>query len=157
MKILEYCHINVVTAELDTAIVDVAKLMRGQHVGDVVVIEKREGKIMPVGVVTDRDLVVELLAEGMDPENVTAGDLMTRPVVSVSGTESVKNAVAVMSKYGVRRVVVTGDDDQLVGIFSMDDAVSMYSAGIGELAHLIDKQFTHERYLRTSHREVASV
>jgi CBS domain-containing protein len=156
MDIFDFCHTNVVTAKPDASIVEVAKLMRDRHVGDVVIVEKRDDKDMPIGIVTDRDLVVELLASEMDPGKVVIEDLMTRSVVSVPQSATVRKAVEEMSQHGVRRIVVLGDDDQLVGIFTIDDVVSSYSAGMGELAHLLDRELTQERHRRTSHREVMS-
>ena len=75
MAISEFCHRNVVCATRDTTVTEAANLMRQHHIGDVIIVETRAGKQVPVGIVTDRDIVVEVIAAGIDPTLLKLGDL----------------------------------------------------------------------------------
>jgi CBS domain-containing protein len=76
MPLSEVCNREVVIAEKSLSVIDAARLMRSHHVGDIVVVEKREGRNHPVGLVTDRDIVVEVVAAGVNPEALKVGDIM---------------------------------------------------------------------------------
>jgi hypothetical protein len=90
MPITEFCVRNVVCASRDTSIVDAAALMRHRHVGDVIVIDQVDDKRVPVGIVTDRDIVVEVVAAGLDPESVKLGDLVPGPPATIEGKRGLR-------------------------------------------------------------------
>ncbi|MEY4729592.1 MAG: hypothetical protein RL020_750, partial [Pseudomonadota bacterium] len=83
MPIGSLCNRNVVFAARDTTITGAATLMRHQHVGDVVVIDNVDGQHLPVGIVTDRDIVVEVIAMGLDAKVMTLGDILIGNLVTV--------------------------------------------------------------------------
>jgi CBS domain-containing protein len=87
MSVSECCNIGVVCCEADATIPEVAGLMRKHHVGDVIVIENRDGGRVPVGIVTDRDIVIEAVAVQLDVEVFTASDIMNTPLVTVRTDE----------------------------------------------------------------------
>ena len=82
MSIGEFCTREVVIAERDTGIVELTQLMRKHHVGDVVVVEKKGDLAVPVGIITDRDIVVELIAGEVDLDSVTTGDVMSPELIT---------------------------------------------------------------------------
>jgi CBS domain-containing protein len=98
-----------------------------------------------VGVVTDRELVVKVLAEGVDPETLTAGDLMTRRVVTAIETEPVHEAIARMRAEGVRRLPVVGADGGLVGVLSADDVGELLAEELTGLARIAPRQAALEK------------
>ena len=95
MKTSELCRRAAVTATADTTLAVISRLMRSQHVGSVVVVDSTaEGK--PVGIVTDRDIVLEIVAAGLDPLTITAGEIMTAAPVVAQGDDDVWWALKVM-------------------------------------------------------------
>lgn len=148
MRIKEICTKQVLTCARGATAVELAQLMRKFHVGDLVVVERRDGKPIPVGIVTDRDLVVEVLAVGIGPADVTAGDLMHGELVTVSDGESVYDAIWHMRSRGVRRLPVVDAKGALVGILSADDVARFVAAEVAELANISPQQVARERAAR---------
>jgi CBS domain-containing protein len=136
MPINEFCHRNVVCATRETTITEAANLMRQHHIGDVIIVETRGGKRIPVGIVTDRDIVVEVVAAGIDPSLLKLGDLRIAPLVTVGEDASYAETVSRMSVEGVRRMPVVGADGALVGIITLDDMLWQLAAPLAALAGL---------------------
>ncbi|TMH46847.1 MAG: CBS domain-containing protein [Betaproteobacteria bacterium] len=109
MAINEFCHRNVVCATRDTTVTEAANLMRQHHIGDVIIVETRGGKQIPIGIVTDRDIVVEVIAAGIDPRLLKLGDLRLAPLVTVDEGTSYAETVSRMSAEGVRRMPVVDE------------------------------------------------
>ena len=107
-----------------------SKLMRNRGIGSVVVV--KDG--FPVGVVTERDLVHRVLAEGRDPDKCDADQVCTKPVVAVSIYADVDMAVDMMNEYGIRRLVVVDEKDRVVGILTTDDIARNLRSMSEELA-----------------------
>src|SRR5678815_1494612 len=122
MYVAQICSRNVITIRPTDEILMAARLMREQHVGYLVVVEpSRQGTaIIPVGVLTDRDLVISVIARNVDPGSLTVGDVMTpRPVV-VAELDAVNAAVKEMRRIGVRRMPVVDRIGELKGVLSLD-------------------------------------
>jgi len=136
MAINEFCHRNVVCATRDTTVTEAANLMRQHHIGDVIIVETRGGKQIPIGIVTDRDIVVEVIAAGIDPRLLKLGDLRLAPLVTVDEGTSYAETVSRMSAEGVRRMPVVDDDGALAGIITLDDMLWQLAAPLAALAGL---------------------
>lgn len=147
MAVGEICNREVVIAKKALSVVDAAQLMRKHHVGDLVVVEERNGRRHPVGIVTDRDIVVEVVAAGVNPDALKVGDIMGPEVATVRESEGLFEALRYMRDKGVRRMPVVDRDDGLVGILTLDDLLSLLAEEMTELAKLV----SHERQ-----REAAS-
>ena len=89
MTIGKICTRDTVIAKRDDTVMEIAKLMRRQHVGDIVVVRESGGQNVPIGIVTDRDLIVEIIAQELSPDAVTAGDIMSDVLVTVRDDESI--------------------------------------------------------------------
>jgi predicted transcriptional regulator len=148
MSVDKICNPNVVTAPADANIADVAARMREAHVGDVVITEYRQGREVPIGVITDRDIVIEVMAPGIDPNAVAAKDIMSSDIVAVKRENGVEFALAAMRKAGVRRVAVVDQDDALVGVLSVDDVIEHLSAMLGDIAEMLRTEQRKEAKLR---------
>jgi CBS domain-containing protein len=148
MSVDKICNHNVVTVPADTNIADVAARMREAHVGDVIVTEYRQGREVPIGVVTDRDLVLEVLAAKIDPDTVAAKDIMSGDLVAVRRENGLEFALAAMRKGGVRRIAIVDQDDALIGVLSVDDVIEHLSAMLGDLAEMLRTQQRREAKLR---------
>jgi len=136
MTIKEFCVRNVVTVARTDTITAAAALMREHHVGDVVVVDDSGGSRIPVGIVTDRDVVVEVVAAGVDPRVLKAGDLLQHPVVTVREDRSYTDTVRLMTQHGIRRVPVVDAQGALVGIVSADDMLRQLAVPLAALSEL---------------------
>lgn len=123
----------VAVVEPETSALVAAKLMRKHHIGALVVVDAQE-KTRPVGIVTDRDLVLELMAEGLDPTVFTAGDIMSVDLVLASPDMDVMEAVQLMKKHRLRRLVMTDKQGRLVGIATMEDVLELLAQELASLA-----------------------
>jgi CBS domain-containing protein len=144
MPIGDICVLDVVTCNRDTKIDEVAQLMRRHHVGDVVVTDQSKGKPVPVGIITDRDIVASVIALELDPTIFSAGDLVSRPLITVREDFGVFEVIQQMRKNGVRRMPVVDEAGALVGIVSVDDLIDLLAAEMGELAKLISREQAEE-------------
>ena len=104
MAVGEICNREVVIAKKTLSVVDAAQLMRKHHVGDLVVVEEKNGRRHPVGIVTDRDIVVEVVAAGVNPDALKVGDIMGPEVATVRESEGLFEALRYMRDKGVRVV-----------------------------------------------------
>jgi CBS domain-containing protein len=108
---------QVVTLPRETTLVEAARTMREQDIGDIVVSDGAG----PAGLVTDRDIVVRAVAERRDPESTTIGEILTPDLVTVRPDDTVQSAALLMRDQAVRRVLVCDSDQRLVGIVSIGD------------------------------------
>jgi signal-transduction protein with cAMP-binding, CBS, and nucleotidyltransferase domain len=141
----EFCTREVVVAEKKMSILEVAQLMREYHVGNVVVVELREKQKIPVGIITDRDIVVEIIAEGVDIDAVTAGDVMSYDLLAVRETDGIWEALLLMCNRGVRRVPVVNDEGGLEGILAIDDMIELLAEELTLLARITRSGEVRER------------
>ena len=123
----------VAVVEPETTTLVVAQLMRKHHIGSLVVVDALE-KTRPVGIITDRDLVLELMAEGLDPAVFTAGDIMSVDLVTATPDMDAMDAVQLMSQHRLRRLVLIDREGHLQGIVSMEDLLALLSSELANLA-----------------------
>lgn len=140
MAISELCNREVIVAARSDSALEAARLMRTHHVGDVLVVDEREGKRIPVGIVTDRDLVMESIALEVDPREVSVGDIMISNMATVKENTGIFETVQYMRSKGVRRMPVVGQDGALVGIVTLDDLLVLLAEEMGALAKLISTE-----------------
>ena len=148
MPINECCNIGVVCCEADTLLPEVAELMRKHHVGDVVVIDDREGGRIPLGIVTDRDIVIETVALKLDSNVFTAGDIMAVPLVTVHEDEGFVETLRLMRNHKIRRLPVVTRAGTLFGIVTADDIVNLLAYELSLLTGAIVAQPAEEGRLR---------
>lgn len=144
----ESCVRDVATVDRDTSVAGVAVSMRERHVGSVIVVDDRDGVTIPVGVVTDRDIVVGVVAAGLDPAAVTAGELVQRPVTTVPADADYVETVRLMAVAGVRRLPVVDAAGGLVGIVAVDDVLRALAAPLTALADLATREIRYEAATR---------
>ena len=148
MPVGEICNRDVIIVKREDTILEAARLMRQHHVGDVVVVEEREGLHIPVGIVTDRDLVIEIMATELDPNVITAGDIMEPELVTVKENVGVFEAVQYMRGKTVRRLPIVDESGALVGILTLDDLLELLSEELLAVARLV----SYQRQKETRHR-----
>jgi CBS domain-containing protein len=147
MLLKEICTPDVVHCTPEVTALGVARLMRERHVGDVVVVEDEEDQT-PLGVVTDRDIVVEVLGRERDPARVSAREIMRKPVVIARTTEDAAQAMERMKAHGVRRIPVMDEQRKLAGIVCLDDLLKQLAADAGALADIVSREQDREQRTR---------
>ncbi|MDX2479516.1 MAG: CBS domain-containing protein [Desulfuromusa sp.] len=145
MLIGEFCNREVVVVDLETTILEAAKLMRSEHVGDLVVTDSRSGRLIPVGILTDRDIVVELLAEEIELDKISVGDAMSYELLSVKEQDGLQETIEKMRDRGVRRLPVVDDAGALIGIVTVDDLMELIAEQMVDLVGLVGKELGRER------------
>lgn len=149
MTVGDICKRNVVVAPKGEMIVDAAKRMRTSHVGDLVVVEPRNGRHMPIGIITDRDIVLSVVAG--DPQHMPyllVGDVMNSDLITAQEQDTIETGLQKMHEHGVRRLPVVDGAGALVGILTLDDVLQYLTAQQNELVALVAKEQQHERQHR---------
>jgi len=132
-KLKEFATTLVAVVEPDTSALVVAQLMRRHHIGALVVVDALD-KNKPVGIVTDRDLVLELMAEGLDPAVFTAGDIMSVDLIKAQPEMDAMDAVQLMKKYRLRRLVIVDKAGNLAGIVTIEDVLGLLTRELADLS-----------------------
>lgn len=148
MPIGDVCIRDVVVASKETTAREAARLMSENHVGNLVVVEGIGGQRVPVGIVTDRDIVRNVVAEGLDASLFTLGDLMARDLVTVREDQGVFECMQQMRINGIRRMPVVELTGGLVGIISLDDLIQLLAEEMSELAKVIVREQARETAMR---------
>lgn len=139
MSIGEICTREVVVTSATTRVDTAAELMRRHHVGDLVVIEESGGKLVPLGIVTDRDIVVEVVAAGLDPKVLTVGEIMAQELVTGEENDGILDTLQIMRAKGVRRLPILAEDGSLLGIVTVDDLIEVLAEELTDLARVISR------------------
>ena len=145
MTIGEYCTRDVAIIEPHETILDAAKVMCDQHVGDVVVVERKDEQVFPIGIITDRDIVLELIAKEVDLDSVAAGDLVSSNLISAKISEPLDDVISHMRTHGIRRIPIVNDQGSLEGIFSLDDLIELTAENLNSLVSIAQKGFHKEQ------------
>ena len=149
MTVGEVCNRDVVVAPKGEMIVDAAKRMRTSHVGDLVVVENRDGQLVPIGIVTDRDIVVCAVAG--DPDHINyllVGDVMTSDLMTATEQDSIEAALKKMHEHGIRRLPIVDAAGTLIGILTFDDILRYLTAQQSELVAMVAREQQRERHHR---------
>lgn len=140
---------EVAVISANAAVEEAAKLMRDHHVGSVVVVEASTGgALCPIGLLTDRDIVVEVVAEGVDVRKVSVKDIMSPNPVTARHTASLDELVKTMRESRVRRIPIVDEKNHLVGFVSFDDLLERVGMEISSLSELSQNQQKYEKEIR---------
>ncbi len=143
MKTGEVCNRTVVVVGREMPLSEAAKLMRENHVGSLVVSKNTYGR-KPVGIVTDRDMVVEVLAEDLDYRTLTVGEIMGDKLVIAKETDDSLDTLMLMRASGVRRIPVVTDKGDLAGIVTVDDLLEIVAEELEDIVHAIGNERVKE-------------
>ena len=148
MSIGEFCSRDVVIVHKGANALEAAKLMRQYHVGDVVVVMDKDDQKVPVGILTDRDIVIELVAEQVDPESISVGDVMSDHLITIRESDELLDTIEQMRSKGVRRAPVVSKECELVGILTLDDLLDFLAEALNGLVLLTGREQHRERETR---------
>jgi len=148
MLLKEICTPKVVYCAADASVLAAAQLMRQAHVGDLVVVDDPNDEGQPLGMITDRDIVIEVLARERDARVTIVRDVMRAPVVLASESEDTSTVIERMKAHGVRRAPVVGEGGRLVGVISLDDLLRQLATEATALSDIVSREQSHEQRAR---------
>jgi predicted transcriptional regulator len=150
MKVHQHCTRGAISVDVDAGVVEAAKLMRAHHVGFLCVLDAKQSTRAPVGVITDRDIVVQIDALEIDPKSVKVGDVMTRNPIVSEENENLLDVVGAMRLAGVRRTPVVDAAGALTGVLAVDDVIDAVSGMLCDIAGTIRNEQRFEKRTRSS-------
>ncbi len=151
MTVGEICTRQVQSIGPDALLVDAAHRMREFHVGALVVVEDRDGMLVPLGILTDRDIVVSVTAQGPERiQSLLVGDVVLPRLLTAQRTDSIFEALKQMRLHGVRRLPILDQDGSLFGILTLDDILAHLAEELGDAVKLIAREQQYERAGRTT-------
>jgi CBS domain-containing protein len=145
MLLREFCTTDVAFCSRDTTVLEAAQLMRQKHIGDLVVVDDPKDECTPVGLITDRDIVVKVIGNELSASQTTVGQIMRIPLVTASEAEDSSIAIARMRHHGVRRLPITGKHGRLCGIVTLDDLLRRLRSEVDALIDIVTKEQDQER------------
>jgi CBS domain-containing protein len=122
--------------------------MREKHVGDLIVVSDTGEGRFPMGIVTDRDIAVEVLGNGLDPSKALLSSLVRTPLVVAQESEDSSQAIERMRTHGVRRLPIVDGRGFVVGIVTLDDLLRLLVADADALLQIMEKGQARERRTR---------
>jgi signal-transduction protein with cAMP-binding, CBS, and nucleotidyltransferase domain len=131
------------------SIPDAARLMRDKHVGSLIITDTNAGRVVPVGILTDRDIVIEVISRDISLNEVTVGDIMTYALLKVTEDESIFDIAQRMRARGVRRVPVISRLGELIGIIAADDILELLSEELSLLSRITTREAEQEKTKRS--------
>lgn len=152
MDLGSLCHRAIVSVDRSATVQQAAALMREHHVGSVVITETQDEGHRVCGLVTDRDLAIEVMARGGDGSLGRISQLATGKLVGAPMRASLDDAIALMQTHGVRRLLVHDDDGGLIGLISFDDVLRACADRLNALADVLRKGIERE----TAERQVVA-
>lgn len=147
MTVGEICNRNALTIQKNQDLEDAVSLMRSEHVGDVIVVDERSHHRQPVGILTDRDLLIKVLGERLSLADVNIADVMSFDLVTALESESIAAALNRMREHGVRRLPVVSRENHLIGILSLDDIVQHLAKQVALVAGVVEAEQNREARL----------
>ena len=148
MNVGEICSREVIVMDRGESLAEAVRLMRENHVGDVVITESRAGATAPVGILTDRDILVAVVAKDVSVDSLAVSDVMSFDLLTVAEDESEADALVNMRAKGVRRAPVVDAAGTLVGIVTIDDLLEVLAEQLSNIAALIGREQQRERRVR---------
>ena len=149
MSVGEICNREVVVIDRNASVYEAARMMRNQHVGSVVVVDENSSTPMrPVGIVTDRDLVVEIMAREVPDKALATGDIIAPELLTAREKDGVWETIMRMRAMGVRRLPVIDGGGNLCGMLTMDDLLKFISDEMSDLVRLIRREQKREKDTR---------
>ncbi len=148
MPVGEICNREVVYVQREVVVHAACKLMRHYHVGSLIVVDELGGKRVPAGIVTDRDIVIEVDAMDLDPKVITVGDIMSGDLVTVTESHGLLETIELMRHRSVRRMPVVDAYNKLVGIVTVDDLLEVLAEELSHIATIVSTEHKREQRAR---------
>ncbi len=140
MSLERLCKKDVITVSPKASLLEAARLMRSRHVGSVIVVNEHR----PIGILTDRDIIVKAVAEEKDPKAVRAYEIMTHNPATVNINYDPLDATRIMKDRGLRRLPVVDENSHLLGILTLDDVLALLGKEAANLAEAVHTELAKE-------------
>ncbi len=145
----EFCNRRVITIGKTDTVIEAARRMRTSHVGCLVVVDESDGFSKPVGIVTDRDIVVGVVASASTYlQTLQVGDILSDPLVTARDQDSLIEVLRTMRTRGVRRMPIVNSAGNLTGLIAFDDLLEFFSDELSELTALMSREQRREAETR---------
>lgn len=148
MTVGQICNRVVVFAFRNTPLPDAAKLMRDNHIGSLVIVDESDRGRIPVGMLTDRDIAIAVVAQALDPRTLTAGEVMSGELVTANEQDDMLDTLQRMRRRGIRRVPVLTAAGTLAGIVTLDDLLELVAEQLGDVVKAIATEQSREARTR---------
>lgn len=149
MSLRQYCDNEVSLLTQDSSILEAAQVMRKNHVGEVIIVEHQKAKTIPLGIVTDRDLVIEIMAMEVDVEKINLGSIMCFELITVSDDTSLNDALEIMQINGIRRAPVIDGSGALIGLINIESILKILTQDMTKLLKLFNTEKRIEKTRRS--------
>jgi CBS domain-containing protein len=145
MTVGELCNRAVIITKPEASVVEAMRLMKSYHVGDLVVVEERNGAHAPVGILTDRDVALLVADRAARLPTLRVADVMSHHLITSREEENLPEALRKMRSFGIRRLPGINGEGILKGILTFDDVVELLSDELTDLARLVVSEQKRER------------
>lgn len=135
---------QLITLPSDAMLLDAVRLMREHNIGDVIITENLDGELFPVGIVTDRDLALEVLAQCANVDELRVSAVMNKYLVTCPLSRGVFEMIRIMKEEGVNRLPVVSESGALKGIVNSKNLMKLLISGLEDLAQISDRQRAKE-------------
>lgn len=144
----ENCSRDTVFVRRDESVATAARQRRESHVSCLVVADKVDGERVPVGMLTDRDITVAVVAPGLDANTMQVGDVMSAELLTVNEDAGIAETVELMRVRGMRRLPVADTEGRLIGLVAADDIMSLLAEELAGLTGMFAREEKRARTLR---------
>jgi CBS domain-containing protein len=143
MRAIDMSPPMLATIDESAPLIDAARMMREKGVGDIIIVRMVDREARPVGVVTDRDIVVHAIACDLKPDELTVADLCTREPVTVDAEADLAEITTAMKEHGVRRLLVKRDCE-IAGVVTLDNVIDAMAEMMNDLSEMMTRQLDYE-------------
>ncbi len=140
MSLERVCKKDVITVSPEASLLEAARLMRSHHVGSVIVVNEHR----PIGILTDRDIIIKAVAEEKDPKTLRVYEIMTHNPAMVNINYDPLDATQIMRDRGLRRLPVVDENSHLLGILTLDDVLDLVGKETANLAEAVHTELAKE-------------
>jgi len=141
----EYCNRNVLIVGRGDSVIKAAKLMRQHHVGELLVVELRNGERSPIGILTDRDIVIDVIAEEANLDAISVEDIMSYKLITANENDDLMSTIKRMRNNGIRRIPVVNIAGGLIGVLSINDIMDVITEQLIDIDQIIENENINER------------
>lgn len=145
MFVGEYCNRNVLIVGRGDSVIKAAKLMRQHHVGELLVVELRNGERSPIGILTDRDIVIDVIAEEANLSAISVEDIMSYKIITANENDDLMSTIKRMRNNGIRRIPVVNIAGGLIGVLSINDIMDVITEQLIDIDQIIENENINER------------
>jgi len=131
---------KVVVISAESTLIEAAKLMKQKNVGCLVVIKDKKQDSAPVGMLTDRDIVIKCLADKKDASSTRVKDIMSENLLTIKKDQGIKEMMTLLAQEGVRRAPVVDENNKVCGLVAMDDMLTLIANELNSIKNVIEKQ-----------------